>query len=54
LDSKECPVCFISYPVVTTERPDLQGCPICAINANNIRLSRQSRRPESASPPATA
>lgn len=41
LQRRECPVCLLSYPVVTTERQDIQGCPICAINANNLRLSRQ-------------
>lgn len=54
LQRKECPVCLISYPIVTTERPDIQGCPICAINANNIRLSQQSSRPGSGTPPQTA
>ena len=54
LQRKECPVCLISYPVVTTERPDIQGCPICAINANNIRLSQQGSRPGSANPPPNA
>ncbi len=54
LQRKECPVCLISYPVVTTERPDIQSCPICAINTNNIRLSQQSSRPGSAAPPSTS
>lgn len=54
LQRKECPVCLISYPVVTTERSDIQGCPICAINANNIRLSQQTSRPGPASPRPTS
>jgi hypothetical protein len=38
LERTECHVCLMSYLVVRTERLDLQGCPICAMNANATRL----------------
>jgi len=41
LQRVECPVCMMSYLVVTTERIDQQGCPICAMNANSVRLAQQ-------------
>jgi len=41
LQRVECPVCLMSYLVVTTERLDQQACPICAMNANSIRLVQQ-------------
>jgi hypothetical protein len=44
LQRKECPSCLISYPVVTTEPLDKQGCPVCAMNANNLRLTYQASR----------
>lgn len=43
LQRMECPVCLMHFLVVTTERADLQGCPICAMNANSIRLVKQGR-----------
>lgn len=42
LQLKECPVCSISYPVVTNEQLNSQGCPVCAIHANCLRLSHQA------------
>jgi hypothetical protein len=53
LQRKECPVCSIRYPIVINEQLALQGCPVCAINANCLRLSDQavsSRRTDTASP----
>ena len=44
LQRKECRSCLISYPVVATERLDKQGCPVCTMNANNLRLSHQAAR----------
>jgi hypothetical protein len=37
----ECPVCLMNYLIVTSERLDSQGCPICAMNANSVRLVQQ-------------
>ena len=37
-----CPVCSLYYPVVAGEPIDKQGCPVCAINANFLRLSDQA------------
>jgi len=44
LRRKECPNCSLSYPVAAREHLDKQGCPVCAINANCQRLSRQTSR----------
>ena len=44
LQRKECPNCLISYPVIATEPLEKQGCPVCAMNANNLRLSSQGSR----------
>ena len=48
LQRKRCRACGIHYPVVTTERADKQHCPVCAINANCLRLSRQAARADRA------
>jgi len=40
LQRRKCPSCLVSYLVVTSERLDRQGCPICAMNANVTRLAR--------------
>lgn len=42
LQRRQCPMCSIHYPVVATEKLDIQGCPVCAINANDARLSDQA------------
>jgi hypothetical protein len=42
LQRKECPSCLISFPIVTTEPLDRQGCPVCSMNANSLRLTRQT------------
>jgi hypothetical protein len=42
LQLKECPVCSINYPVVVNEQLNSQGCPVCAIHANCLRLSQQA------------
>jgi hypothetical protein len=42
LARKECPVCLIRYPVALNERLESQRCPVCAMNANSLRLSHQS------------
>ena len=39
---RECPRCLICYPVVATEPKQTQRCPVCAMNANVERLSRQA------------
>ena len=39
---KQCQVCSINYPIVANELLDAQGCPVCAINANCLRLSHQA------------
>ena len=44
LRRKECPNCLISYLVVATEPVDKHGCPVCAMNANILRLSHQGAR----------
>lgn len=44
LQRKQCPNCSITYPVVATERLNKQGCPVCAINANCLRLAQQTSR----------
>jgi len=41
---KECPRCLISYPVMVIEPNQMQRCPVCAMNANIGRLSRQATR----------
>lgn len=38
----ECPICAIYYPVAAHEPLEKQGCPVCAINANCLRLSQQA------------
>jgi hypothetical protein len=40
LQRTECRTCLISYPIVTTEPLEAQGCPVCAMNENDVRLSR--------------
>ncbi|MBE0623470.1 MAG: hypothetical protein IH606_01535 [Burkholderiales bacterium] len=42
LQLRQCTVCSINFPVVANELPEAQGCPVCAINANCLRLSRQA------------
>lgn len=42
LQRKQCPVCLIRYLVAIQEPVDKQGCPVCAINANCLRLTRQA------------
>ena len=44
LQRKECRRCLISYPVVASEPLNKQGCPVCAMNANCLRLSKQGSR----------
>jgi hypothetical protein len=39
LRRKQCPDCSISYPVVSNEALDVQGCPVCSMNSNFERLS---------------
>ena len=41
---KECRSCLIRYPVATIETTQKQRCPVCAMNANVARLSRQAPR----------
>ena len=38
LQRRQCPVCSINYPVVARAN---QGCPMWAINAEDLRLSDQ-------------
>lgn len=42
LQRRECPTCFIQYPVTMSDNPGEQRCPVCAINANWVRLAWQS------------
>ena len=42
IQRKKCPTCLVSYPIATQEPLAKQGCPVCAINANCWRLSRQA------------
>jgi len=42
LQRRQCPVCFIKYPIVATEKLTTQRCPVCAINADDARLNDQS------------
>jgi hypothetical protein len=44
MQRKECPRCLISYPVMAIEPKQVQRCPVCAMNANVERLSRQATR----------
>lgn len=44
LQRKQCPNCSIRYPVVASERLKKQGCPVCALNANCLRLAQQTSR----------
>lgn len=44
LQRRQCPICSINYPVVASERPGKQGCPVCAIDANCTRLAQQTSR----------
>lgn len=53
LQRKECPGCLISYLMVASEPLAKQGCPVCAMDRNDHRLShqgaraaREGRRPE--------
>lgn len=54
LQRKECPACLITYPIVTTEPANRQGCPVCAMNANHLRLVRQASRSGRDTPSAKA
>lgn len=42
LKRRQCPVCLIKYPIVTSEQLTTQGCPVCAINADDMRLNEQA------------
>lgn len=42
LQRRQCPVCLIRYPVVASEKLTTQHCPVCAINAHDIRLNDQA------------
>lgn len=44
LQRRTCPACSIDYPIVASEKLATQGCPVCAINTNDARLSDQSSR----------
>jgi Flagellar transcriptional activator (FlhC) len=44
LQRRQCPICRIRYPVVTSEPLRTQRCPVCAINANALRLSGRTSR----------
>lgn len=39
---RQCPTCSINYPVLAIEKPESQGCPLCAMNANLQRLAEQA------------
>jgi hypothetical protein len=49
-----CPDCGVAYPIATTEPRAKQGCPVCAINANCLRLARQAAASARASGAARA
>jgi hypothetical protein len=42
LQRKECSRCGIRFPVAVNEPLARQGCPVCAMNANCLRLVRQA------------
>jgi hypothetical protein len=49
LQRELCPDCGIAYPVAVNEPRAKQSCPVCAINANCLRLAEQARlRPTNA------
>lgn len=39
---RQCPTCFMHYPVLASKRPQAQRCPVCALNANLQRLAGQA------------
>ncbi len=44
---QRCPECGVSYPVAASAPHVKQGCPVCAIHANCLRLARQGTPPPS-------
>ena len=50
LQRRQCPVCSLNYPVVVSENLDIQGCPVCAIDAYWQRWPRDALSHET--PPA--
>lgn len=44
LQRRQCRICSINYPVVAGVKRNKQGCPVCAINANCLRLAAQASR----------
>jgi hypothetical protein len=42
LQRELCPDCGIAYPIAASEPRARQGCPVCAINANCLRLAGQA------------
>ncbi|MPZ45612.1 MAG: hypothetical protein GEV05_19920 [Betaproteobacteria bacterium] len=52
LKRRECPVCLIRHLVAITEPPVTQRCPVCAMNANALRLARQTSASRRRSPPS--
>jgi hypothetical protein len=45
LQRRQCPICLIRYPVVTSKPLQGQHCPVCLVNANALRLSGRGSRP---------